>query len=240
MSIKGRITMEGERVAFNLAKLKKGGLKFEIAVDPDLAISFKEGKNVDVKDVLKSEKIFNDVSQGEHTSEHKLKELFGTDDVLQIAKKILQEGEIQLTLEYREQVRERKRKKIMDIIHRNGIDPRTKLPIPPQRIENAFEEAKIKINEFRTAEDQVDDVLKKLKPVMPISFATKKIMVIIPSAYASKAYHTLSMFAKPQNEKWNNDGSYQCVIEIPAGVEADFYDKINGFTHGDVQTDVIE
>ena len=62
----------------------------------------------------------------------------------------------------------------MEIIHRNGVDPKTKLPHPIQRLENAFEEAKIKIDERRSAEDQVKEILDKLRPVLPISFEKKE------------------------------------------------------------------
>lgn len=239
MSIKGVMSMDHERVSFNLARLKKGGQNFEVAVDADLAVAFKSGKAVNVKDVIRSEKIFSDVKKGTLAPEHLLSQLFSTKDVNQVAAIILKEGEIQLTQEYRQKLMDEKRKKIVEIIRRNGVDPKTRLPHPSQRIENAFAEARVTINEFKSAEDQVDDILKKIRPVLPISFETKKISIRVPPEYSGKAYGTISHFAKPEQEEWRNDGSYACVIEIPAGLEADLYEKINAMSHGTAEAKVI-
>ena len=235
-----RQTFDKERVSFNLARLKKGGNVFEVAVEPDLAIELKKGKAIDIKEVLRSEKIFNDVKKGIFAAEDQMKTVFGTADVMQVAAIIIKDGEIQLTSEYREKLREEKRRRIIALIAQNAIDPRTKLPHPPQRLENAMEEAKVKIDEFNTAEEQVDEVVKQLRPVLPISFERKKIGVRIPASHAGKAVNAIMQFAKPHQEKWNNDGSYECVIEIPAGIEADFYDRLNKLTHGGAETRVIE
>jgi ribosome maturation protein SDO1 len=162
-----------ERVHFNLAKLKKAGETYEIVVDPDKAILHKEGAKVDIEDVLKAQKIFNDASQGEHASEERLREVFGTDDALQVAEIILKEGEIQLTAEHRAKVREEKRKRIVQMIAKNTCDPKTKLPHPVLRIENAMEEAKIRINEFKRPEDQLNDIIKDLRPLLPLSMETR-------------------------------------------------------------------
>jgi len=240
MSVQGRQTMDHEKVSFNLAKIKKGGLNFEIAVDADLAIDLKNGKEVDLKEVFRSDKIFSDVKKGLIAPEDKMQDLFGTSDFLQVAEMIIKEGEIQLTAEYRQKLMDEKRKKIINMIVTNGLDPKSKLPHPPQRIENAMEEARVKIDAFKSAEEQVEHIVKQLKPILPISFEKKKIEVKIPAEHAGKAVNAIMQFGKPQNEAWNNDGSYSCTIEMPAGLEADFYDKMNSLTHGNVETKIIE
>lgn len=240
MSMKGKETFDHEKVKFNLAKLKKGGMNFEIAVDPDLAISFKNGKAIDIKDIVRSDKIFNDVKKGIFAPENQMKTTFNTDNTLEVAQIILKEGEIQLTEEYRAKIRAEKIKKIVEIIHTGAIDPKTKLPHPTQRIENAMEEMKVKIDDFKTAEDQVEEVVRKIRVVLPISFETRKIMVKFTPEYAGKAYTTVSTFGKPLSEDWKTDGSYVCTVEIPAGLEPDFYEKLNNATKGTVDTKVIE
>ena len=116
MSIQGRQTMDHERVSFNLARLKKGGINFEVAVDPDLAIDLKNGKDVDIKDIIKSEEIFSDVKKGLFAPEKEINKLFNTTNALDVAKIIIKEGVIQLTEEYRSKVRAEKKKKIIAII----------------------------------------------------------------------------------------------------------------------------
>ncbi|MBI1969435.1 ribosome assembly factor SBDS [Candidatus Woesearchaeota archaeon] len=230
-------TFDKERVSFNLARLKKAGRNFEVAVDPDLAIEFKKGKpGMEVRDVIRSEHIFMDVKKGLFAPEKELASIFGTLDVLEIAKQILLEGEIQLTTEYREKMREAKRKRLVVLIARNAVDPRTGLPHPPQRIENAMDEAKIHLDDYKSAEDQMEEVLKQLRPVLPIKIEVKKIAVRVPPEFAGKAYPVIAQFAKPHKEDWLNDGSYACEVEIPGGLVPDFYDKLNHLTHGNVET----
>ena len=111
MSMKGRQTMDHEKVSFNLARLKKGGKTFEFAVDADLAIDFRNGKDIPISEIVKSEKIFSDVKKGEIAVESDLSELFGSHDFAKIAPVILKEGAIQLTAEHRALLRDVKRKK---------------------------------------------------------------------------------------------------------------------------------
>jgi ribosome maturation protein Sdo1 len=57
-----------EKVQFNLVRFQKFGKTFEIVVDPDLAIEFKNKNSDSVEDLselLKSEKIFSDAKKGD-------------------------------------------------------------------------------------------------------------------------------------------------------------------------------
>ncbi|MBS3122504.1 ribosome assembly factor SBDS [Candidatus Woesearchaeota archaeon] len=227
-----------------IARLKKQGHNFEILVDCDNAVAFKEGKPVDMKDVLADTKIFSDSKKGFVAQESSLKSLFGTSDALDIAKIIIKEGEIQLTAEHRAKLKEQKTKRILNYLHRNGVDPRTNLPHPLQRLELAFEEAKIRIDENKNEEKQIDEIIKKLKPILPIYFATSEIGVKIPANIAgnthSKVFNAVSSFGKILKNEWLTDGSWMCVVEIPAGLQNDLFDKINSVTHGNAEMKVLK
>jgi ribosome maturation protein SDO1 len=229
-----------EKLHMNLAKLQKASHNFEIVIEPDLAIEFKNGKDVDIRDVLRSEKIFADAHKGMVASEHIMQQVLGTSDTLEAAKIIVKQGQIQVTSEFRERMREEKRKRIIDMIHSNGVDPRTHLPHPVTRIENAFEEAKIKVNENKSAEDQLQDVIKELRPVLAIKFEVKEIAVKIPPEYAAKCYGVVKSFGTMLRDDWLSDGSWSVVLEMPGGLETDFYDKINSITHGNLETKVLK
>ena len=233
-------SFDKERVSFNLARLKKGGQVFEIVIDPDQAIAFKEGKTDDIKSILHAEHIYMDAKKGDLAPEHIVKATFQTDEPLKVAEIILKQGEIQLTTAYREKLREEKIKRIIGIIHRNGVDPRTHLPHPITRIEAALEEAKVKIDDFKKAEDQVQDVIKLIRPVLPISFEIKEIAVKIGPNFAAKSYSVVSQFGKILRDDWQTDGSWLVVVEIPAGLQNDFFDKLNELTHGDVETKILK
>jgi len=221
-----------------IARLKKQGKNFEILVDCDPALEFKKGKNIDMVDVLATRDVFSDVKKGLKASENEVKEVFGTGDVNKVAEKIIKEGEIQLTSKHREEEREEKKKRIINIIHRNAVDSTTGLPHPPQRIESAMEEAGVHIDENKNAESQVEDVLKKLRVVIPLKFEKKELEIKIPAQYAGQSYGIIKKY-KVLKDEWLNDGSLLAVIEIPSGVLDEFFDSINKISHGEVESKIL-
>ncbi len=214
-----------------IARYKSKDHHFEILVDGVLAMELKHGKEINVRDVLAVEEIFKDAKKGEKASEEAMKDVFGTDDVFKVAEEIIKHGEVQLTTEYRRKLTEEMRKRIISYIAKNAMDARTKTPIPPQRIELAMEQAKVHIDPFKPEEKQIEEIINKLRPFIPISFERKKILVKIPPQYTGKAYGILKEFGM-SNEEWLNDGSLQARLTLPAGLVSDFYDKINHLTHG--------
>ena len=99
--------------------------------------------------------------------------------------------------------------------------------------------AKIKINEHKTAEDQVQEVLKSLRPVLPIKFETKQVSIKLPSNFAAKLYPILTSYGDIEKDDWLNDGSWLGVLKIPAGLQNELFDKLNSQTHGDVEINII-
>ncbi len=223
-----------------IAKLKREGHNFEILADCNNALAVREGKDIDMHDVLAAMKIFSDARKGMDASENAMKQIFGTNDVNEIARQIIQKGEIQLTQEYRDNLRAEKRRQIVSIIHRNGVDPKTHLPHPPQRIENALAEAKAHIDEFAGVQEQVQEILKKLRPILPIKFETKEIELKIGPVYAPKCYATIKQFGTILRETWQSNGYWVADVEIPGGMESDLYDKLNKLTHGNVESKILK
>jgi len=128
-----------------IARLKTHGQNFEILVDCNNAIALREGKNIDINDVLAAQKVFADAKKGLEASETAMQQIFDSSDAKDVALRIIEKGDIQLTAEYRNNLKEIKRKKILNVIHLNGVDPKTHLPHPIVRLENALEEAKRKL-----------------------------------------------------------------------------------------------
>ncbi len=227
-----------EKLHFNLARIKAGGENFEIVIHPDAAVAFKGGQG-DIKDVLVYDRVFADAKKGLSASEHVMKNVFNTIDHLEVAKQIIQRGEIQLTSEYRDRLREEKRKAIIAIIHRLAVDPRTGFPHPPNRIEAAIEEAKVRIDEHQKAEDQIHDIVKKLLPILPIKFEVRQVEFHIPANFAARAYPILKGYGTLQKDSWQNDGSLVAVVEVPAGLQQELYSELNKLTKGDVESKVV-
>ena len=124
-------------------------------------------------------------------------------------------------------------------MHRFGVDPRTGNPHPLTRIEAAFEQAKVKVDENKTPSEQLKDVLKSLNQILPIKVSVKTIQVRIPATYANKCVGKLKQFGTVKKQDWGADGSFMGEIEMPGGLEADFYDMINNMTSGQAEAKVI-
>ncbi len=223
-----------------IARLKTHGENFEILVDPYLARDFKEGKELPVEEILATPYIFKDAHKGDKASEHEMEKIFGTSDPYEVAKIILRKGEVQLTAEQRKQMLEDKKKRIAMIIHRNAVDPRSGYPHPPDRILKAMEDVGVRVDIFKDAQAQVPDAIKALRRVLPLKIETKVIAVKIPSEYSGKAYGEVRKFGNIKREEWASDGSWMFLIEIPGGIEEEFYEKLNALTKGTVVTKLIE
>ena len=224
----------------NVARYKHGKHIFEIVVDSDKALEFRQGKSVSLRDVLKADNVFSDAKKGLAISENLMKEVFGTGDSDEVAKQILMKGEIQLTAQHMVKLRDEKKRQVIQLIHTNSVDPRTHAPHPVTRIEAAIDQAKVQINGFKPAQEQLNDVLKKLRPIIPIKFETKDVQVIIGPEYAGKCYQTVKGFGTVLKEEWIADGSLMVKLELSAGAEAEFYDKVNSITHGNAEFTVLK
>ncbi len=223
-----------------IARFSHQGATFEILVDPYLARDLKEGKSVDIRNLLAIDKIFKNARRGEAASEETIKKVFGTTDVFKVAEEIIKRGEVQLTTEQRRQMREEKFKQIVTIIARRAINPQTGTPHPPARIEEALREAKVHIDEFASAEEQIPRVVKALQPILPLKFEMRKIAAKIPPAYVGKAQAVVRKLGTLKQEEWMNDGSWIVLLEIPAGIQSEVYEKLNEVTKGEVEIKVVE
>lgn len=221
-----------------IARLFTHGMNFEVLVDSELAMALKSGNPVDIHEVLATEEVFKYSAKGSKASEEMMQKAFGTTDKLKIAEQIIRKGEIQITTQQRRKMREDRLKQIVVLISRRAVNPQTGLPHPPARIEKALEEAGIHIDVFKSAEEQLSSVSKALRPILPLKFEIRKIAVKIPPAYAGKAYRIVSRFTI-KKEKWLDDGSWAAIVEIPAGTQTEFFDKLNELTRGEVQTKVL-
>lgn len=221
-----------------IARLTTHGHHFEILVDPETAMDAKE-KDIPIADWVASEKVYKDSAKAETASEEALKESFGTTNFETIAKRIIQKGDIQVTTEQRKEMQKEKRKHIITTIAREALDPRTNMPHPPARIEKAMDEAKVHIDPFKSTQRQIDEIVDKLRPVLPIKFALVRVEIRIPAQYTGKAYGVVHSLKKVK-EEWKNDGSLLVVVEMAAGMQSEVYDKLNSMTHGSVETKLLE
>ncbi len=222
-----------------IARLSRLGMNFEILVDPDRALDFKKGRDVDIDDMLVIPEIFKDAKKGERHKEEDLHKAFGTTDVYEVVKKILKDGELQLTTEQRHRFIEEKKREVANIISRQGIDPKTKLPHPVTRILNAMEQAHVIIDPFRPAKEQIKNVLEKIQQIIPISLERIEIAIKIPIEYAGRANSIVREITDVKKEEWRSD-CWIAVIEIPAGIQSDIYERLNKLTQGKLEVKILK
>jgi len=222
------------------ARFEKAGEKFEVLVKPDAVQKIRDGKDIDLLRELAIDEIFRDAHKGSKASEEKMIEFFGTTDPLAVAKQIIQRGEIQLTTEQRRQMLEAKRKQIVQYIAANAVNPQTGAPHPPQRIENAMEEAKVHVDPFKSLEEQVKEVLDALRPLLPIRFEKVRIAVKLSAEDSAKTYGDIKSFGTIVKEEWSPTGAWIGVVEMPAGLQTDFLERLNAKTKGNVETRILK
>jgi ribosome maturation protein SDO1 len=216
-------------------KLIIGNDKFEILVKPDLALQYKLGKRSDLSSVLISDEIYSDANKGSRVGSEKLNKHFKTTDSNEIIKQILLKGELNLTTDQRRKMVEEKRKQIIQYINKNFVDPKTKLPHPVQRLENALEDIRVTIDPFKKAEDQIKLVVDSLRKILPLASEMVQLTITIPKSFSSNSYSFIKSSGFLISEEWLSDGSLKARIEINAGMKGNFLDRIGSLTKGSTQ-----
>jgi ribosome maturation protein SDO1 len=224
------------------ARLESHGERFEVLVDPDAALSIKRDEfEGDLEDVIAAEDVFEDAARGDRPAESALEEVFETTDPMEIIPEVIKRGEIQITAEQRREMQEQKHKQLVNRITRNAVNPQMDdAPHPPERIESALEETDFRIDPMEPVENQVDEALDALRPVIPIRFDTVTVAAQIPADYAGSAQSKIRQFGDLEREEWQPDGSWIGVIEFPAGLQNDFYDLVNEETSGTAETQILQ
>jgi ribosome maturation protein SDO1 len=249
-----------------IGRIEKSGRSFEMLLDPEQAWDAKkiirdeidkrikankDQARLTVDEILKDSRInlelifesfivYEDLKRGKKATDGDMEAMFETTDGRTISAHILLHGEIQWTKTQREEEKNKKLKQIIAIISKNAINPQNNKPHPPQRIEKAIEETKVKIDIMKSAEEQLDDVLKKIQTVIPIRMEQTEIAVKIPSSFTAKGYNIVAQLAQIKKEEWQSDGSWVAIISLPAGLQMELIDKLNKLTHGRVQTKLLK
>ena len=219
-----------------IARAKPKGKHFEVLVDLDRALKYRKGLSTSV-DFLEIDKVFTDHKKGLNASSSDLKDCFGTDNIYDVAAKIVKNGEVLLTESFRNEEKDKKIKQVVDFLATNAVDPQSGRKISLERIKTALEESNVNIKNG-PIESQIADILQQIQKVLPIKMETKKIKIIIPALHTGKAYGLVNQYK--EKEDWMANGDLEVIVNIPAGLTMDFYDKLNSSTHGSVMTQEIK
>ena len=60
----------------------------------------------------------------------------------------------------------------------------------------------------------------------------------VPAVHTGKVYGLLQEYK--EKEDWLGNGDLQITLNIPVGIQMEFYDKLNGITHGSAISEEIK
>jgi len=216
------------------------GEKFELLVKPDPALEYKLGKRKDVSTILVSDEIYSDSNKGTRASTEKLMKAFKTTDTTAIAILILQKGDLNLTTDQRRKMVLEKRKQIVDFIAKTYVDPRSHLPHPPLRIDQAMDDARISIDPFRNTDEQTKDVVEQLRSIIPLKSENMILEILVPAQFAAQSYSVLKSSGTLKKEEWQSNGSLKVILDIPAAARANVIDRLGSVTKGSASIEVAK
>ncbi len=218
-----------EMVDVTVARYSFEGEKFEILVKPDPALDYKLGKKKDISAVLVSDEIYTDSGKGTKPTTEKLLKAFKTEDQTEIAQIIMQKGDLNLTTDQRRKMIENKRKQIVEFIAKTFVDPKTHLPHPPLRVEQAMKDARVSVDPQKSVDEQVKDIVEKLRSIIALKSENLQLEIIVPAQFASQSYSVLKSV-----------GSLKAILEIPAAARPNVIDRLGSITKGSATVEVMQ
>jgi ribosome maturation protein SDO1 len=214
------------------------GDKFELLVKPDPAFDYKLGKITEISKVLVSDEIYTDSNKGTRATNEKLEHVFKTNDLTKIAEIIMKKGELNLTTEQRKKMMSEKRKQLVTFIAKTYVDPRSHLPHPPLRIEQAMNDSRVSIDPFKNADEQIKDVVEKLRFIIPLKSENIVLEILVPAQFVAQSYTVLKSTGTLKKEDWQPNGSLKAILEIPAAARPNVIDRLGSVTKGTASVEV--
>ena len=216
-----------------VVRLKKHGVRFEIACYKNTAGAWRDGFEKDIDNVLQTTQIYNNVSKGVFAKEEDLLKAFGSADEKVVARLILETGEVQVS--------DKERKNTFDNIFRDAVNvlvdkcvnPETNRPYPPGMIERALREVHFQVDPTKSAKQQALAALPRLQKVFPIKRAEMRFRLTVPTLDLASA--TQDMLA---NENATIEKQTEC--EIVCTADPSVYRSLDKFAkETSVQLEVV-
>lgn len=123
-----------------VVRLKRRGKRFELACYKNKVLSWREGNEKDMDEVIQTPSIFTNVSKGILAKTKDLKDAFKTDNNDEIVIEILRKGELQVSERERQYQAGNLFNEIAAIVSQTCVDPATKRPFSVGIIERAMKD----------------------------------------------------------------------------------------------------
>ena len=123
-------------------------------------------------------------------------------------------------------------------MYKRQVDPRSHLPHPPLRIEQAMDDGRVTVDPFKNADEQVKDVVEKLRPIIPLKSENLILEISVPAQFVAQSYTVLKSTGTLKKEDWQPNGSLKAILEIPAAARPNVIDRLGSITKGTATVEV--
>ena len=208
-------------------RYKFAGENFEVLVDFNKLKEFRrKPKEVSPYDVLADVKIFKDQKKGAVASDILLKEKFQNKSKEEIITQILLKGECQIPTAYLNELREQKKKQVINHISENAINPQTKSKYTQSMVESQIDKLSFNFHPEHDYMSQANDVLVLLKKVMPIAIVKSILIVKVPGMYCAKFYGPFRKYGQVSKEFYDEEGNLHLHMEVNESIVDQVIDYI--------------
>lgn len=219
-----------------MVRLKKGKKTFEILTHHGTVEPFREGK-LGWDKVPVADRVFKNSSKGEVFTDAELIEAFETANVEEVMKQIAMKGELQTNAADRAKAVADKRKQIVQYLHKNYLNPKTKKPHPVLDLENALEVVKLRVDPDAPVDAQVKSVFSKLLEIIPLKKSEMEGKLVVPHSVLGQAQGVIRKYCQISSENYTSDGVAMQVSVVPGDYDV-FIKELSSVTKGDFQFDV--
>ena len=180
-----------------VVRLKKAGVRFEIACYKNTVVAWRDGFERDLDNVLQTTRVYTNVSKGVFAKEEDVLRAFGTKDESAVCEIILNQGELQVSDKERKVTLENIFRDAVTVLVEKCVNPETNRPYPPGVIERALREIHFSVDPMKGAKQQALAALPKLQTVFPIERAPMRFQFAFADApaFAARRDQTLEMLA---------------------------------------------
>src|SRR5438309_1427252 len=108
------------------------------------------------------------------------------------------------------------------------------------RIEKAGEKFEVLVKPDAVVRIRDGKDVDVLRPLIPIRFEKARIAVRLTGEDAAKSYGDIKAFGTILKEEWLPNGAWVGVVEMPAGMQTEFLNRLNAKTKGNVEAKVLK
>ncbi|CDF38229.1 Ribosome maturation protein SBDS [Chondrus crispus] len=222
-----------------VVRLKRRGKRFELACYKNKVISWREGNEDDLDEVLQTSSVFTNVSKGVLAKKKDLVDAFKTEDEGAIVLEILKKGELQVSGRERQYQAENLFNEIAVIVSEKCVDPSTKRPFSVGIIERAMRDTiHYAVLPNKTAKVQAQSVIKQLQEHMSISRAQMRLQISVPSSKGKAVREKLREHVQQwEQEEWDPD--FQATVLVDPGCFRIIDETLREATRGQATFEVL-